>query len=78
VLCSNCYKKIPEGKEVAKTTGFWKVNGWGRWGNEIFCKKCAKKQDKKDWAFLIVFLAIWAIGIAFSIMFISLKWLKKI
>lgn len=67
MLCSNCYKKIPEGKEVAKTTGFWKVNGWGRWGNEIFCKKCAKLQDKKDRVFMTVFFGIWVFFAVFGI-----------
>jgi fatty acid desaturase len=55
MLCSRCYKKIPEGEEVAKTTGYFKVNGWGRWGAEIYCKRCALWQDKKDRAVLAIF-----------------------
>ena len=44
-----------KGKEVTKTSGYWKVSWWGREGNEIYCKKCAIKQDRRDQVVLIVF-----------------------
>ncbi|WNE40575.1 MAG: hypothetical protein mread185_000032 [Mycoplasmataceae bacterium] len=74
MLCSRCYEKIPEGQEVAKTTGYWKVNGWGRWGNEIFCKECAIKQDKQDLIFMICFFGSFLIfPIIWMILYLIVK-----
>lgn len=78
MLCSSCYKKIPEGEEVAKTTGYWKTNGWGREGNEIFCKKCAIKQDRKDrFYFYLFFIAPFLFMFIFWIIFLIVKFVNK-
>ena len=47
MLCSNCYKKIPEGEEIRKGSGLgpW---GWIGGGSKVVCLKCAKDDKKKS------------------------------
>jgi len=49
MLCSQCYKKIPEGEEVTKSgRNYFRASWHSGYGTEIYCKKCAKKKDKFD------------------------------
>jgi hypothetical protein len=60
MLCSNCYKKIPEGEEVAKSgKNYFKASWHSGYGTEIYCKKRAEKKDRFDRTFLIIFFSIW-------------------
>ena len=44
MLCSKCYKEIPEGKEINKVPNFWRPSKWGS-QTQIICKRCAINQD---------------------------------
>ena len=73
MLCSKCYKKIPKGEEVAKTSGYWKVRGWGRWGNEIYCKRCAVRQHKQDLIFMVCFFGSFVVFFIIGMIILIVK-----
>jgi len=62
VLCSKCYKKIPEGEEVFKPVfSYILINDQPLNSGGVLCKSCAKKLDKsqrKFIAFMIVLLIL--------------------
>ena len=76
MLCSKCYKKIPEGEEVKRGGSdiYWRA-GW--WGGEagrggVFCLQCAKKearQEKKLRAMFITLFMCVALFIILSIIY---------
>ena len=60
MLCSNCYKKIPAGKEVAKSgKNYFKASWHSGYGTEIYCKKCVKEKEQFDRMCLIIFFSVW-------------------
>jgi len=75
VLCSKCYKKIPEGEEVAKSPSLWSPKSKWWEGNEIYCKRCAVRQDRNDRLVLIFFFSILFMGLL--IIFINSLFTKK-
>jgi len=49
MLCSRCYKKIPEGEEVSKPAfSYIQVNNQPLNHGGILCKKCSKALDKSQ------------------------------
>ena len=76
MLCSKCYKKIPEGEEVYKP--IFVPNYWGNQGG-IYCKKCVKildKQIKRGQIFLLVFLSLILVALIILCVCLS-KWIKR-
>ena len=49
MLCSKCYKKIPEGEEVFKPAfSYILINDQPLNSGGVLCKNCAKKLDKSQ------------------------------
>lgn len=59
MLCSNCYKKIPEGEEVKRggSNIYWRVGGWygDGGGSGVFCVRCAKREARRQKKLLVMF-----------------------
>jgi len=71
MLCSNCYKKIPEGEEVAKSGSNYFRKSWhSGYGTEIYCQKCAKSKDRFDRNCLIIFFSIWGFGMIIALLLV--------
>ena len=48
MLCSSCYKKIPEGEEVTKSgRNYFRASWHSGYGTEIYCKKFIVKSVLK-------------------------------
>lgn len=70
MLCSSCYKEIPERKEVFKFYNY-PMRESERGG--IFCKKCAIKKERmvRNWWIGVVLLVFFFLLIPIAVLLIS-------